>query len=109
MFFMLEIGYFSLIPLSIHVAWLLPHYCLHGTHRNTQAATFSGGTTDNSFVFLETAAPAAFIKSTATTGLKASDGLTNDAGDLLLNLICHAGSVSMSINCMRIVYSLSAH
>jgi hypothetical protein len=58
----------------------------------TQAATFFGVTTDNNLVSFDTAAPATFITSAAITGLKASDGVTNDAGAVLLNLTYHAGS-----------------
>lgn len=59
---------------------------------SSQAATFFGVTTDNNLVSFDTAAPATFITSTAITGLKASDGVTNDAGAVLLNLTYHASS-----------------
>jgi|GEM_PF-1356062 len=58
----------------------------------TQAAVFLGVTTDNNLVSFDTAAPATFITTTAITGLKMSDGVTNDAGAVLLNLTYHASS-----------------
>jgi hypothetical protein len=58
----------------------------------TEAATFFGVTTDNNLVSFDTSAPSTFLTSTAITGLKASDGTTDDASAVLLNLTYHAGT-----------------
>lgn len=72
-------------------SFLLSAACVALT-ATTQAATFFGVTTDNNLVSFDTAAPATFITSTAITGLKQSDGVTNDANAVLLNLTYHASS-----------------
>jgi hypothetical protein len=51
-----------------------------------QAALLLGVTTDNKLVSFDTAAPATFITNTAITGLKMSDGVTNDPSAVLVNL-----------------------
>lgn len=75
----------------------------------TQTGSFFDVTTDNSLVSFDTAAPTTFITSRAIKDLKASDGLTNDAGAGLLNLTHHAKSVPPSSHGLLIVYSLFGH
>lgn len=59
---------------------------LASTVLSASAASVVGVTTDNLLVHFDTSAPSVFTSSFAITGLKASDGVTNDPGATLVNL-----------------------